>query len=112
MLRLITRFLAAAVLTIAVAVIVRVSIWGGPYILYAVRQPSISSQCAAIHAGMAFPEIEVLVHSKEWPTEERISTNQFSFSKWDTCQVDFDSVTGKVAAARMIAGFKSVDGNF
>jgi hypothetical protein len=73
-------------------------------LLYDLRQSSISSECAAVHSGMTFAQVEDLIHSKAWPTEESVTGNQFSFGRWDICQVEFDPSNEKVTRAQMLQG--------
>ena len=95
------RFVAALLMMVLVAVVVRTVIWGGPALLYGVRQPSTSSQCAAVRPGMALNELEDLIHSRTWPMQESLTATQFSFGAWDTCQVELNPQTHQVVRAQM-----------
>lgn len=99
--RTIIRFILALLTILTVAVVVRTAIWGGPRMLYELRRPSTSSVCAVVHSGMTLIEVEDLVHSRNWPMQESLSANQFSFGAWDTCKVDLDPQTHKVVRAGM-----------
>jgi hypothetical protein len=78
--------------------------WSWPILLYRVRQSSIQSECAAVYAGMTLSEVEELVHSKAWPTEESFSKDVYSFGRWEVCQVEVEPLTKKVKRAQMFHG--------
>jgi hypothetical protein len=92
---------ATAIVIAATALIVRTVLWGGPSFLYNLRQPSISSQCGAIHAGMTLNEVETMVHSVASPPDESLTDNHFSFGSRDVCEVDLDPTTKHVTRAWM-----------
>jgi hypothetical protein len=92
----------AVLVTFAAAAVVRTAIWGGPALLYHLRARPISSECAAIRAGMTFDEMEARVHSRTWPTDEFLSANRFSFGRWETCEVELDPNTRNVLRAQML----------
>ncbi len=96
-----SRAAMALAIMIAVAFVVRTVAFLGPSIMYEVRQPSVQSQCEAIHAGTPVEDVTAYVHRRGPPLEESIGPNQLSFGDWDQCQVELSS-DHKVINARML----------
>jgi len=97
------RILGAILITLIVASLTRTAMWGGPFLVYKVRQPSIRSQCAAVHAGMSLKDVEDMIHSGAWPLQESLDGNQFVFANWEACQVDLDHETKIVKTAHVVS---------
>ena len=96
------RVFAAVLVMLATAVIVHAAIWGGPALWYKLRQPSVRSECDAVHSGMTLAELDNLVHAKGAPTDESLVGNHLSFGQWDSCDVELDPSTMKVTQVRVV----------
>jgi hypothetical protein len=98
------RFVGAFLMTLVLAAFVRFALWGGPALLYAWRRPSISAECAAVRPGMTVAQIEDRIHSKAWPTDESVTSDNFSFGNWEICQVQLDHDTQRAVRTEMVVG--------
>ncbi len=101
-LRKLATIILSASLCVLIAVAVRTAVWGGPFLLYSARQPSIPSECGAIQNGISLPELERSIHSRGIPMEESITENALSFGRWETCRVELDPVSRKVIRAEIV----------
>lgn len=97
------RILAAILIMVVVSFLTRTAMWGGPFLLHKIWQPSIRSQCAAVHAGMSLNDVENIIHSRVWPLQESLTGNQFTFASWEACQVDLDPQTKIVKATHLVS---------
>jgi hypothetical protein len=103
--RFLLRILVVTTLGVITAVVVRTAMWAGPALRYGVAQPSIRSECAGIHVGMTFSDVDAAIHSRTAPYDEALSINGFDFSRYpETCKVDLDPATHKVVKTEMVDG--------
>ena len=85
----------------SVATVLHIAMWSGPSLLYKIRQPSTRSECSAIHADMHLSDVERLIHSRGWPSEESITESQFTFGSWEVCMVQIDPAAKTVLGVQL-----------
>jgi hypothetical protein len=94
----ITLLVVAIVIWIILAIAgTSVIVYGGPYLFYSARSPSLKQECGEIRPGMNIQQVLAITSRHTEPFDEGFMGQEIYFSRRDaTCHVELDPTTLKV----------------